>query len=464
MRALLKNAMLIASVAVSSNAAAFRTAGDLEQFSDTERVRWANSDVSYDLYSELPFGISEFAMETAANAAFGAWSGPECTGVSISPVGVTDSPAAPGDERNTIQFIYAGWEDLGYPANAPGATDTQYEEIDGEWQIVGADVYLNAEYFEWTTSPSPPQGQRTVFSTLFHEAGHVLGLLHPCEEDSTGEAPSCEESGLTPSSSVMYPFYDFSQSALTSDDQAGVCYLYPACETLGCPDGFECRAEGCLQACAAEGDGGVCHHGEICAAGGCESVATCGDGGCLDDIHGDDDPPCDPGYYRGDSGACVTGDRALGDPCTESQQCDLGTCSDGHCTPLCLDDECLPDGGTVTCFESPDGSSACFATGSRAFGEACEKSNQCLGGQCLSISGSAVCTRRCGEDEPACPSDWTCGLVEERAVCIPAPATASGGCAVGQPRTLRELFTLLGLALCVAIRRTRRTRFPRADY
>jgi hypothetical protein len=434
MRALLKNAMLVASVAASSNAAAFRTAGDLEQFSETDRVRWVNGEISYEISERLPADLSEVAIQVSAAQAFSSWSALDCTSLTFESDGFTEIEAGPSDGRNTIQFVESGWDELGYPAEASGATDVQYEKIDGEWRIVETDVYINAESFVWATTSTAPAGARTVFSVLFHEAGHILGLLHPCEEDGADSAPRCDREELSPTDSVMYPVYNPSQTSLQPDDIAGACYLYPACETEGCPAGTECSVQGCVQPCRFQ-DGGRCDAGEICTLHGCVSASECAATDCFNELPCFDDDDCDEAWYCDDDGTCRTGTRALGDPCENAQQCFEGTCvAGGYCAPICsaprvdASAQCGIDGGTC---DSPHHSQIC-ADSLQPLGGLCVDSDECLGGQCLAVGDDApVCTRLCTEADP-CPVGWHCDPAADRAVC--APDTPESGCSVA-PRS-----------------------------
>lgn len=484
MRALLKNAILSASVAASSNAVAFRTAGDLEQFSGTQRVRWAEAEIHYELNGDLPPDVAEEEMATATHSALEVWSQPGCSGVSFVSEGFTDTAAAPNDGRSTIQFIQEEWESFGYAATAAGATDLQYERVGGQWQLVEADIYINAEYFHWTTNAVAATDERTVFSVLLHESGHMLGLLHPCEEDpEEHEAPLCDRAGITAASSVMYPYYSATQRSLTGDDEAGVCFLYPRCELDGCPQGSVCAPGGCIPACEAA-DAGFCDADEVCTTRGCVPLADCRRTDCSETLICHNDADCSLGYHCGEQEhTCVTGTGAIGDPCTNDEDCHLGGCSEGVCLRACAsssdceslgDSECVDqpsngvcsgdggcdEGGVTT--PTASGWGVCSAAG-RGLGERCAESDECLGGQCLAgAAEQPVCSRLCGEDEQPCPGGWSCELVEDRSVCVLEPSDS--GCAIvgaaPSPDTGTHLSKLIG-ALCAptllfALRRRRR--------
>jgi len=76
-------------------------------------------------------------------------------------------------------------------------------------------------------------------NTVTHEAGHVVGLAHPCGDAGT---PSCD-APLPPWETVpyaertMYPsttLGETSKRALSPDDVAGVCAAYPVAGGCGC--------------------------------------------------------------------------------------------------------------------------------------------------------------------------------------------------------------------------------------
>jgi MYXO-CTERM domain-containing protein len=75
-------------------------------------------------------------------------------------------------------------------------------------------------------------------NTVTHEAGHFVGLAHPCGDPS---GPSCQQSppaGEVPySDRTMYPTTSagqISKRTLSVDDVAGVCAIYPPASGCGC--------------------------------------------------------------------------------------------------------------------------------------------------------------------------------------------------------------------------------------
>ncbi len=245
---------------------AYRTAADTPEFASTPKVRWATDIISYSFYDQVPSSLSLSDVQALAVDALQAWTKPACSRVVFAFPTTTALPAGPNDGRNTIQWISSGWRERGYDPSAAGITDTQYEKNDkGEWAIVEADVYLNAENHAWILRGAA-DGYRDAESVLVHEAGHMLGLLHPCEPGGAYGAPDCS---MHPEAAdvTMYPIYNPDQATLSADDVAGVCFLYPGsdCEITGCPAGTVCMAEGCLVQCG----NAICAPDEQCMEDTC---------------------------------------------------------------------------------------------------------------------------------------------------------------------------------------------------
>lgn len=437
-------ALVVATSLFASNANAYRTGADLDKFKGTERVRWSSDTAIFDLAGTLPTGINAYDFSREFVRAFGQWSAPDCGGFQAKFGEMSAAPAKFGDGRNTIEMVSNGWLALGYTEAAAGATDIRYEKDEnGQWRIVEADIYINAEYFSWTTDFLPSVDTRTIFSVLLHEGGHALGMLHPCEEDGEGGAPKCKVRGISPSTSVMYPVYDPSQSTLTVDDIAGDCFLYRKCESTGCPDGFECGADGCTLPCSSDATSGHCTVDQICAPTGCVSLAECAETNCLGQGPCTADADCELGDFCAAEGACKTGTRPLGDACKASSQCEHGVCFGDACVPACTTDKqcaidaiCEPASDATTQTDGAPSASpsrgVCVGP-QKPFGQPCRESDECLGGECLAgASAAPVCTRLCGDGKAECPAPWTCADVEGRSVCTPI-ADPKGGCSVAPP-------------------------------
>lgn len=458
-RLVIRHLLLVAAhlLGVSSFVApafAYRTASDSPDFDGTASVRWSRDQVSFVINtdgepSSVSGGVSGVVLDAVRQ-----WNEPLCSSLELQPAGVTDNAVAPGDGVNTIAWV-RDWEARGFSSDAPATTDVQYErevttnddgeEDAGEWRIVEADVYLDARR-RWTLLPVAPPSEADsasgdaaeageseqnaseeafdLLSVLTHEFGHAAGLMHPCEVGGEDGAPDCRSTSKF-DEVTMYPLYAPDQATLEEDDERGVCFLYKqdTCEQTGCETGFRCVDQRCEALCGSGTDAEVCELGETCVDGKC--IEECTSFECLN-------PTCKrnkdcPATLRCDGHYCVPGLGELGDPCATPRDCSSQACSkNGVCLLSCTENT---DCESEKCRAGLNGSRVC-ATPLNALGDECKESNECLGDQCVADAvETPVCTRRCGEGESDCPLDWTCDLVEGRAVCIP-PAPAAKGCAV----------------------------------
>jgi hypothetical protein len=440
---------------------AFRSGHDLENLSNTDRVTYSAPPLRLTFFVNPPSGISSLQAVQAARLAVETWVAQDCAAPAISFEGSTQIEATPGDGVSTIQWV-SNWDSYHLPRNAAGSTDVQYvSTASRRWEIAEADVYLNAD-MAWTADELPEElttgePKRDLQAVLTHEFGHVLGLLHPCEFDGQDGAPMCVPKDEQAS---MYPVYSPSQRSLSADDISGLCFLYPVagCEQSGCPDGFECTEAGCQQVCGKS----TCGRDEVCGSHGCVrggscSGAECSPGPCTSD------KDCQLGEFCSQE-QCASGSRANGDPCADFRDCQDGACLDGTCTAACSEEVACPK--QAMCVTEL----AACRDPQKALGDICDSADDCRGGYCMQEdSRPAVCTRRCGGAEPACPEKWVCKSVEGEHICVAQLLSASGGggCALSPPafhsRRLAErsafIFAhVLGATLVLARRRSRNPR------
>jgi len=428
---------------VSGHAAAYRTGADLPQLSGTPKVRWESATIEYEINESGAPGVPFSATQNAIFDAARTWASVSCGGPDFRSLGVTSNHASPADGHNTIEWV-SDWSARGYLSDAAGQTDVQYEQDStGNWQIVEADVYLNAESQTWTANASVDPASRDVATVLTHELGHVLGLMHPCELVAKDSAPKCTPAFGRP---TMHPVYGADQISLEADDEAGACFLYPSstCTADSCAAGETCTRDGCKASCG----GTVCSVGQSCVDDACVTPATCPDGLCPESCQSTSDCSSGLGCVHG---KCAPGASQRGDLCGHNEDCESGSCVDGFCAISCSDAHPCVAGESCEATTKPN---VCVSPLHR-MGETCQEAHDCIGDQCLAGgSGGPVCSRACGTDS-ACPVDWVCSSVNEREVCTPPWFKASGGCDVASTgrEPARSWWGSAALALAIFRRR-----------
>jgi hypothetical protein len=248
----------------------------------------------------------------AVRLGFQAWSDPACTDLALVDAGVSTSTfvgyAQGGTNENLVVFRKGVCQDLFPPSDpcfsardAAGTCDNvhncfllstgtsrstialttvTYSPADG--RILDADM----ELYAWdglvpgATIPSsgaPPDGWyftcvdpasvsnarcgqyddtaccgMDVENTVTHEAGHFIGLAHPCEQPNCGGIPGVSETTMYPAASAC----EVKKRSLAPDDEAGLCAIYPA----------GAATPTCQSSCDSSSDGG-CGCGTATPAG-----------------------------------------------------------------------------------------------------------------------------------------------------------------------------------------------------
>ncbi|MGM0575234.1 MAG: hypothetical protein ACQEXJ_05850 [Myxococcota bacterium] len=199
------------------------------------------------------------------------------------------------------------------------------------------------------------------------------------------------------------------------------CTVGDACVDGACEPGepAECPADGpctagvcdpaeggCTVVTLADGedcdDGDLCTTGDVCSSGACVGAGVeCSDIPCYEAV-------CDP-----DSGECVAGSPANGDPCEDGDPCTIGdSCQDGTCEP----------GGPAPCDD----------------GDACTEGDTCVDGGCVSGSPADCddgnpCTDDSCDPETGCVNVFNTAPCEDGDLCTTGDTCAEGECVSGSP-------------------------------
>lgn len=335
--------VLVGVISYPSAASAYRTLADIEGGVD---VTWAQPTVPFVLRAEPVGDLSVNAVQSAVIEGVRMWNSIECSSAAFDYRGLTLTDAARDDSVNTIQWIARGWDRFGGPQEA-AVTDVAYTVTEDGGTLMEFDIYLNAQHFGWV-SGLPTGDAKSIQTVVAHEAGHALGILHPCEGGAL-DVPACEGEHRD---ALMHPEYSEFVTALGEDDRAAVCHLYPGDETHRPDDDLTPNCEE-----------SVCRSGDVPLGDPCESHTDCYGG------------LCDEGGY------CQA-------ECRDSANCAYGACKSDRCVDMkpfgaeCeYPSECL---GRL-CLQGDQGTSVCSRS--------CGAELECpFGWECAEIAGQDVCT------------------------------------------------------------------------
>lgn len=354
--------------------------------------------------SSAPSTIGADAAIAALNAGMASWAAPVCTRWRTTNGGATSATRGQaGDRINTFLWISGSWPaELGAINSVIGVTTPVWTS--GGYYI-DADIQFNNVGFTWSTDGR--RGTVDTQSIATHEEGHFLGLGHSAQ-----------------SSAVMYASYSGGiKRTLTTDDQAGVCQIYPS--GVGTPDAGPVE-DPCARYTSCAGCTPVNNCGWCGATGRCVSATSTGPvgGSCGGFVWQPRDcatvtPPVDAGMPPpADAGPAT-------DPCSRQTAC-------GACTPYAgcgwcgasnscrLGSETGPTAGS--CASGWAWQAADCTRGSAAFGEPCRTPTDCSsGGLCVGSSATtAFCSRIC-TDDCTCPRGYSCNarLANGQTVCVP---------------------------------------------
>lgn len=308
----------------------------------------------------------------ALKHAFKNWECVLCSSIQFRYDGDAPARAVGPDGHNTLYFV----EDPGDWPLGPGTLTAAVLGVCTGGGGPDADIIFNGVDHSWSTT-DPLSSDADIESIAVHEIGHLIGLGHPCTDES-------ETDCLSQDVAVMNPVYPggITRDPL-EDDRAGICELYPpgkdTCEgglVIGqaCQENCECERDlRCV-----EGEDGKRYCAPLCAgdAPHCPKQMACllaarhgavgvpAEGACVKVTDVSDLPP---------SAACDRDSQCASDNCGLIP--DLGrtacviNCADSEQCPdrhTCLDSRCVlnnPDRG-VPCPDVPPEDEGCQCSGS----------------------------------------------------------------------------------------------------
>jgi hypothetical protein len=215
-------------------------------------VAWAGGCASLSIDPRLlPANISVDQFRAEVLAAANRWSAAVCPGGASPSFHFVAYPDCPhraewnpsGPNANTVSFRPTWSDDAFHPPEAVAVTITTFNPDTGELRDADTEINLagptNPNGFTFTLDPND-RSAADLPTILTHELGHSHGLAHSMVDTA-----------------VMW--FNAGQSgprrALTADDTAGICAIYPPGRSAACnpepPRGFQCAPPGC--SCRAPG-------------------------------------------------------------------------------------------------------------------------------------------------------------------------------------------------------------------
>ncbi len=311
----------------------------------------------------IPGSLGTTAGVGAVEGGFATWASPSCTSWRTTDAGNTSTGANTSDRHNVIMWVTSWAPELGDVNSVIGVT-TPVWTVGG--YFIDADIQFNAQGFHWNTTGSGGGSYVDTQSIATHEEGHFLGLGH------------------TPiSSAIMYASYSGGlKRTLASDDQSGVCTIYPS--------GVAPSDSGVAPVDAGTSSSDPCSHwGNTCD--GCTPHGGCGFCAATSQ--------CVSGTRTGPlSGSCASGYAWYQTDCTAATPTDAGTASSGG-----------------------------------RFGDPCTQPTDCAsGGICaVNASGTGFCTQACADD-CSCPAAYQCYAASATiSICIPGARSCATGTDAG---------------------------------
>jgi predicted Zn-dependent protease len=318
-------------------------------------LKWTSLPMKFNIHQTAANGVSASATQNAVRAAYQSWSNVSCSYYSSQDMGVVNLPTGNENDYVNTNYWISSWSG---DSQALGLAHTIYDPYSGK--ILDADTSYNNSY-TWSVTGSA--WAIDVQSVATHEIGHQLGLDHSQYQDATMFWATGQG--------------DTSQRSLSSDDIAGVCYLYPT----GQPPPPECTSPA------------HCALNETCVNGKCVFNST----------------------------------KGYGSPCAADKECISNLCisyaGDTFCSQSCVSQPC-PNGDQCLPVSGGDISKACLpgsaSMGTKLLGEPCQTSVDCKSNICVSVPGKGyLCSQSCTYTPDNCPTGFYCAPSTLGGLCIP---------------------------------------------
>lgn len=177
---------------------------------------WKITPITYAIHRDVPSGLDPNQVYDAIRTSYQTWTDQTCTCIRFVDTGITTDTQLGYDQnsaasnKNLVIFQGTRWN---YDTRAVAITSNVFNEDTGE--VVAYDMELNNVHFVFSLDGLPRNGRATMDlkNTVTHEVGHILGLDHSPERESTMYV-----SGLPG---------ETKKRDLHSDDINGLCALYP---------------------------------------------------------------------------------------------------------------------------------------------------------------------------------------------------------------------------------------------
>ena len=195
-------------------------------------LTWPDRVVPYVVRIPTQSAMPSALLEGAATRAFDRWTNVSCSDLEFVFTGVTrsDEPLA---DVNEVVTVDAGWTATGRDPRAAALTTVSFGDRTGT--IFGARIEINDDGFDFIDLDGGGcVAEFDLEAVLTHEAGHMVGLAHPCEGAATDNfcpVTICDATTVEGELPTMWwntPTCNDALRTLEADDVEGLCFLYPA--------------------------------------------------------------------------------------------------------------------------------------------------------------------------------------------------------------------------------------------